>query len=95
MQRAKKFNITLRAFNEDQKLIIEECDNGPGISAEALPHIFERFYRADQSHSRTAGGSGLGLAIARTLADSIGATIGARNIEPHGVRIWVEMGPQE
>ena len=87
--------VNLKALYEEGKIIIEESDNGPGISEEALPHIFERFYRADQAHSRAAGGSGLGLAIAHTLSDSLGATIAARNIEPHGLRFWVEMPAQE
>ena len=56
-------------------------DNGPGIPAEALPHVFERFYRADPSRSRESGGSGLGLAIARRL------------VMLHNGRIWVESQP--
>ena len=65
-------------------LEIVESDDGPGISDEALPHVFERFYRADEAHTRSVGGSGLGLAIAKTLCDALGAEISAGNVEPHG-----------
>ena len=81
--------VSLRAFNDENRIVLEETDNGPGISPEVLPHIFERFYRGDEAHSRAAGGSGLGLAIARTLADSLGATIEAYNVEPHGAGVRV------
>lgn len=69
---------------EDGRLEISESDDGPGISDEALPHVFERFYRADEAHTRSAGGSGLGLAIARTLAEALGAEISAGNLEAGG-----------
>jgi signal transduction histidine kinase len=53
-------------------------DTGPGIPAADLPHVFDRFYRADPSRARRSGGSGLGLAIARGY------------VEAHGGRIWAE-----
>ena len=50
-------------------------DNGTGIADEHLPHLFDRFYRAEQSRSRTTGGSGLGLAITKHLAEAHGGRI--------------------
>jgi len=55
------------------------CDNGSGISEADQAQIFERFYRADQSRSRTEGGTGLGLAIARQLAEVQGGQLSVRN----------------
>jgi heavy metal sensor kinase len=57
-------------------------DRGMGISAEDLPHIFKRFYRADQA--RTGGGYGLGLSLAESIARAHGATIEVRSVEGSG-----------
>jgi signal transduction histidine kinase len=59
-------------------LLVSVADTGPGIPAEDLPYIFDRFYRGDKSRSRARGGSGLGLTIARYI------------VEAHGGRIWAE-----
>lgn len=55
--------------------ILEVVDTGRGIRADALPHVFERFFREDQSRSRETGGAGLGLAICKSIVESAGGTI--------------------
>ncbi len=64
-------------------------DDGPGIPAAALPHIFDRFYRADPS--RTGSGSGLGLAIVRDLAEALGGESFAENVSGNGARVGVRL----
>ena len=62
-------------------------DSGDGIPEEALPHIFERFYRADQSRARDKGGTGLGLTIARRLAEAHRGELTAAN-HPDGGAVF-------
>ena len=78
------------ALNDEGRFVISESDDGPGIGQESLPHIFDRFYRGDEAHSRSAGGCGLGLAIAKTLCGALGAEIAAGNVEPHGAKFLIK-----
>lgn len=66
--------ITLRAHKTATEVVLEVADTGAGITPEDLPHVFDRFWRAEKSRSRATGGSGLGLAIVRKLAEAHGGT---------------------
>jgi two-component system, OmpR family, heavy metal sensor histidine kinase CusS len=61
-------SVRLSAVQQGEQICIEVRDTGSGISAEALPHVFDRFYRADSARSRNSGGVGLGLAIVQQIA---------------------------
>ncbi len=66
-------------------------DHGPGFSESDLPHVFERFYRADSA--RALPGSGLGLAIVRQAVEAHGGQVQATNAEGGGALLWVSFGP--
>lgn len=59
--------MTIRSRSDDDSVRVFVSDTGIGISEEEIPHIFERFYRADRELPRNRGGSGLGLAIAHRI----------------------------
>jgi len=66
-------------YEMGQNVLIEISDNGAGIEKKHLPHLFERFYRADTHRSRTVGGSGLGLSIVKHLIEAHKQTINVRS----------------
>ncbi|HEX6540628.1 MAG TPA: ATP-binding protein [Ktedonobacterales bacterium] len=74
--------VTARRQEQEDAVLVEVADNGPGISAADLPHIFERFYRAPRDQRQHSTGTGLGLAISKAF------------VEAHGGRIWAQSGPQ-
>ncbi len=79
--------VTVAARRLDDRFVeVAVEDTGAGIASEDLPHIFERFYRADSSRARATGGSGLGLTIARQLIAAHGGTIGATSEVGRGSR---------
>lgn len=74
--------VSLRACQAGRAVKLEIEDSGIGISAEHLPHLFERFYRVDMSRSRAGGGSGIGLTIAKHLVEAHGGQIEAASEGP-------------
>lgn len=66
-------------YDMDKHILVEVADNGIGIPAKHLPHVFDRFYRIDKSRSREQGGSGLGLAIVKHIIEAHHQTINLRS----------------
>ena len=70
---------------------VRVIDTGSGIASEDLPHLFDRFYRADRARVRSSGGSGLGLAIVQWIVDAHGGRIGIESRLGSGstVTVWL------
>jgi two-component system OmpR family sensor kinase len=81
--------LSLRRDGSTARLTVR--DTGIGIAADALPHVFERFYRADPARSRDAGGTGLGLSIARWIAMQHGGTIELESVPGRGTSAIVTL----
>ena len=73
------------------EVTLRVCDRGDGIPADALPHVFDRFYRVDESRSRVTGGSGLGLSLVRLIAELHGGTATAESAVGVGTTMTVQL----
>ncbi|MDF2724545.1 MAG: Sensory transduction histidine kinase, partial [Paenibacillus sp.] len=78
----------------DGRLRITVADNGPGIAAQHLPYVFNRFYRADEARSRNSGGMGLGLAIAKEFVVAHSGTIEVKSAQGAGTAFIVTLPRQ-
>lgn len=88
-----KVQILLRGGLDQKNVRLLVKDNGPGIPPEVLPHVFERFYRAETGTARTGmpKGSGLGLAIAKSIVENHGGQIGVSSQVGEGTTLWAEL----
>ena len=82
-------SVDIAAAGNSVRITVE--DDGEGIPAEHLPHIFERFYRADPSRSNKSGGAGIGLAISKAVVEMHGGHIYAESEPGRGARFVVEL----
>lgn len=83
--------VTLTAKREGNDALFGVVDNGSGIDPEDLPHIFERFYRADKARSRAKTGSGLGLAVVRSIVELHGGTVGVTSTPNQGSSFTIKL----
>jgi signal transduction histidine kinase len=84
-------SITVAAKTDRAHVTIEVADTGSGIAPEDLPHVFDRFYRADKSRTRESGGSGLGLAIAQSIVAAHGGSIGVVSRPGQGTQLIIRL----
>jgi heavy metal sensor kinase len=83
--------VTVSVSPQAQKAVLEISDNGVGIPPQALPHVFERFYRVDKARSRERGGAGLGLSIVRSICTAHQGRVEASSTQGEGTRFRVEL----
>jgi two-component system OmpR family sensor kinase len=80
--------VTVAITHAPGRHVLDVCDTGPGVPATALPHLFDRFYRATPATQRS---SGLGLAIVAAIVEAHGGRVAASLVQPCGLRIRIEL----
>jgi signal transduction histidine kinase len=83
--------VTVSARRTWQEITVSVSDTGPGIPAEHLPHLFERFYRVDSARARDTGGFGLGLAISHSIVQAHGGNIAVDSRPGRGTTFTVTL----
>lgn len=83
--------VTVRLCRQKKHALLSVHNNGELIPADALPRLFDRFFRVDKSRARAAGGYGLGLSIAKTIANAHGGYIRAESTAEHGTMFTVTL----
>jgi signal transduction histidine kinase len=86
-----RFQVTITASRDDRWGVLAVDDDGPGIAAADLPHVFDRLYVARSQPSRRENSSGLGLAIVRELVDAMGGSVVAAQSPSGGARLVVRL----
>jgi two-component system, OmpR family, sensor kinase len=87
----KGTSVTVKLRENDDLVVMDVIDDGPGLPEENSDKLFERFYRINSSSSRTSGGAGLGLAIVAAIVTAHSGTIEAANEDGHGARVTVTL----
>ncbi|HYY03126.1 MAG TPA: HAMP domain-containing sensor histidine kinase [Gaiellaceae bacterium] len=89
--------VQVAVAHEDSNAVIRVADEGPGMSADVLERVFERFYRADPTRSRASGGVGLGLSIVAAVAEAHGGSVDAHSEAGRGTtfRIVLPLSEQQ
>ena len=83
--------VTISAGTENDRAMLAISDTGPGIQADSITRIFERFYRAEKARTRKHGGVGLGLSIARAICRSHGGDIQVESVDGKGSRFRIDL----
>ena len=84
-------SITVAVTGRADEVAVAVADTGHGVGEEDLPHLFDRFWRADKSRSRARGGSGLGLAITQALVTAHGGRISVSSQRSRGTTVTVHL----
>jgi two-component system, OmpR family, sensor histidine kinase SaeS len=83
--------VRVQARSRDRGVLVEVWNDGPSIDPKDLPHVFDRFYRSDESRTRATGGAGLGLSIAKAIVEAHGGTISVKSEPGQGTTFAVSL----
>lgn len=87
----EKAVLQINARHKKDKIYLIFADNGPGVSDEQLPKLFETFYRTDPARKNPSGGNGLGLAVIKKAVERMGGSVMADNLPKGGLSISIEL----